>query len=190
MRTTYKTQYWTGTLGDTITTGNLTLNAGLRYDYQQGRNLPGYRLANNSVPGAEIPFADFHGNEGWPFTYKNLAAPRLGHVRPRREKEHAAEGLVRVVRRPARLHHLPVERAADHRRVPTTTGRTPTETRSSSPDEIDLNSFAGFYNVDPSVAPNPANQLHANFKNPTTTECTAGIDHGLTDDFAVSATYT
>src|SRR4029453_3513349 len=39
VRTTYKTEYWTGAIGDTITTGNLTINAGLRYDYQRGTNL-------------------------------------------------------------------------------------------------------------------------------------------------------
>ena len=35
----FKAQYWTGTLGDTLTAGNLTVAAGIRYDLQQVKNL-------------------------------------------------------------------------------------------------------------------------------------------------------
>ena len=189
VRTTYMTQWWTGTLGDTITAGNLSLNAGIRYDYQQARNLPGYRLANNAVPGAEIPFADFHGNEGWPFTYKNVqprvsATYALGEDKSTLLKGSYASYADQLGFIVYQLSGVPITGGvyyywtdSNHDRV-------------VQPGEIDLNSFAGFYNVDPSVAPNPANQLHSNFKNPTTTEWTAGIDHQFTNDFAVSATYT
>src|SRR5262249_3666823 len=40
VRRIYSTQFWTGTLGDTLTAGNLTVAAGVRYDLQQAKNLP------------------------------------------------------------------------------------------------------------------------------------------------------
>ena len=44
VRSVFKTEFITGSIGDTITTGNLTINAGVRYDYQRGRNLPEHVL--------------------------------------------------------------------------------------------------------------------------------------------------
>ena len=35
----FRTEYWTGTLGDTVSAGDFTLSAGLRFDLQRGRNL-------------------------------------------------------------------------------------------------------------------------------------------------------
>ena len=39
-------QYWTGTIGDTLTAGNLTIAAGVRYDLQQMKNRPTSSPAN------------------------------------------------------------------------------------------------------------------------------------------------
>src|SRR5262249_46293831 len=47
--------YYNGVIGDTITTGNLTINAAVRYDYQYGNStastIPGNPLFPNLVPG-------------------------------------------------------------------------------------------------------------------------------------------
>jgi hypothetical protein len=70
VRTPFKTEFWTGTIGDTITTGNLTVNAGIRYDLQRGRNLPGTSFANPTYPDL-LPQVDYHGAPNWQFVYKN-----------------------------------------------------------------------------------------------------------------------
>jgi hypothetical protein len=188
VRTTYKTEYWTGTIGDTITTGNLTINAGLRYDYQRGKNIPGYRLANQEFPDI-VPYVAFHGNKGWPFTYKNLQ-PRASVSYALGEKK---ETLLRgsYSRFADQLGFIVYQMSG----VPITGGiyyywTDANGDRKVQPGEIDLNTFYGFYNVDPTVAPNPANALHSGFKTPTTDEFTFGVDHQIWEDFAVSATYT
>ncbi|MEP6992927.1 MAG: TonB-dependent receptor [Acidobacteriota bacterium] len=188
VRTTYRTEYWTGTIGDTVTVGNFTLNAGLRYDYQRGKNLPGYRLANDAFPDI-IPFAHFKGNKGWPYSYNNLQ-PRASVSYALGEKKNT-------------LLRASYAKYADQlgftvynlSGVPITGGIYYYWTDANGdhvvqPSEIDLDSFAGFYNVDPTVAPNPPNALQPDFKTPTTDEVTFGIDQQLSQDFAVSATYT
>ena len=190
VRTTYRTEYWTGTIGDTITTGNLTINAGLRYDYQRGRNLPGYRLANEFFPEI-IPFAHFTGNEGWPFTYKNL--------QPRASVSYALGEKKTTLLRGSygkfadQLGFIVYQMSG----VPITGGVYYLWTDGNGdkvvqPGEIDTSGYTyGFlYGIDPSQAPTPANQLQQGFKAPTTDEFTFGIDHEIMQDFAISATYT
>jgi hypothetical protein len=75
VRTIYKTQYLSGTLGDTLTAGNLTVNAGVRYDLQQGKNLPSRSFGNQIFPEL-LPTVEFHGTEDWQFEYTNWQ-PRL-----------------------------------------------------------------------------------------------------------------
>jgi hypothetical protein len=188
VRTTYRTEYWTGTIGDTITAGNLTINAGLRYDYQRGRNLPGYRLENVYFPDI-IPRAEFHGNQGWPFTYKNLQ-PRASVSYALGEKKSTllrgsyakfADQLGFIV---YQMSGVPITGGIYYFWTDTNGDRV------VQPGEIDLNTFYGFYNVDPTIAPTPVNQLAPGFKTPTTDEFTFGVDHEITNDFAVSATYT
>ncbi len=188
VRTTYKTEYWTGTIGDTITAGNLTVNAGVRYDYQRGKNIPGYRLANQDFP-LIVPYVAFHGNKGWPFAYKNVE-PRASVSYALGEKKNTllrasysrfADQLGFIV---YQLSGVPITSGAYYGWHDTNGDR------KVQPGEIDLNDFRGFYNVDPSVAPTPANRLAPGFKTPTTDELTGGIDQQISDDFAVSATYT
>jgi hypothetical protein len=59
------------------------------------------------------------------------------------------------------------------------------------PNEIDFDAgIVSYYQVNPFVAPTPANAISPDFKTPTTDEVTFGLDHQLFSDFAVSATYT
>ena len=42
----FRTEYWTATLGDTVSVGDFTLSAGLRFDLQRGRNLEARSFVN------------------------------------------------------------------------------------------------------------------------------------------------
>src|SRR5262249_16100371 len=54
-------------VGDTIQTGNLTINVGARFDYQQGRNLPSTVPANPAFPEL-LPAVRYGGDQGYPIT--------------------------------------------------------------------------------------------------------------------------
>jgi hypothetical protein len=75
VRTIYKTQYYSGTLGDTLTAGNLTINAGVRYDVQLGKNLPssapGNPLVDPTTGEVILPPVIYQGDPNTPFNYKD-----------------------------------------------------------------------------------------------------------------------
>jgi hypothetical protein len=68
-------QYWNAYLGDTISVGNLTVNAGLRYDVQSGYNQAGSSGANPIIPEVLPAIAGSDSPE--PFKWKNWS-PRVG----------------------------------------------------------------------------------------------------------------
>jgi hypothetical protein len=63
-------------LEDTVRAGNLTVNAGLRFDYQQGRNVASDVEANPVFPEL-LPAVDYGGDAGYPITWR-LLQPRVG----------------------------------------------------------------------------------------------------------------
>ncbi len=63
-------------VGDTIRTGNLTINVGARFDYQQGKNLASTVPANPAFPEL-LPAVQYGGNAGYPITWR-LFQPRVG----------------------------------------------------------------------------------------------------------------
>lgn len=73
--TNYNVRYTNAYVQDTITTGNLTLNVGARYDKQDGKQLAGVSAANPTFP-ALIPQRTFGGQDiGFDWT---SISPRLG----------------------------------------------------------------------------------------------------------------
>ncbi len=72
----YEMNYYDGYVGDTIQTGNLTVNVGLRFDYQQGKNLPSFVPANPVFPDV-LPAIQYPGDTGYPITWKTVE-PRVG----------------------------------------------------------------------------------------------------------------
>jgi len=66
------TSFW---VSDTITKGRWTINAGLRYDQQEGENLAGTAEAH-PVFGSDLPALSFDGNNG-DFDYSDIL-PRVG----------------------------------------------------------------------------------------------------------------
>ena len=129
VRRIYSTQFWTGTLGDTLTAGNLTVAAGVRYDLQQAKNSPSTSFGNplfaepctncgadgGSFPG--LPEVKYHGANGLAVAVHELATAGFRDLRPRSGQGHVASGLVRALRGPARLARLPPERSAEIERL-------------------------------------------------------------------------
>ncbi len=69
-------EYTAGWVQDTLTTGNWTVNAGLRYDMQEGRNLAANVPANPLFPNF-LPALNFPGNDGGGFDWETIS-PRVG----------------------------------------------------------------------------------------------------------------
>ena len=190
VRTTYKTNYISATLGDTITFGNLTVNAGIRYDLQQSRNLPGRSFENRVFPDL-LPEVRFAGVNDWQFEYTNWQ-PRASITYALGEKKNtlarASYGKFADQLGFISYYGSGVPISNGYYYYWTDTNRNHRVER----DEIDLEGgFYSFYNdIDPAFLPNIPNQIQSDFKTPATDELTAGIDHQIFDDFAVSATYT
>jgi hypothetical protein len=189
VRAIYKTLYYTGTLGDTLTADRLTINAGVRYDVQQGINLTSSAPANPTFPDL-LPAVVAPGEAIAPFNYKNWqprvsATYAIGKDRNTLARASYARYADQLGFLPWQLNGLPItsglyyywnDTNGDHH---------------VDPNEIDFDSgIVSYYNVNPFVAPTPANAISPDFKTPTTDEVTFGLDHQLFSDFAVSATYT
>ncbi len=71
----YRTQYWSGYLGDTFSKNRLTLSAGVRFDQQGGENLPTTAKANPVFPEL-LPDLDYPGG-GQGVDWTNVS-PRAG----------------------------------------------------------------------------------------------------------------
>jgi hypothetical protein len=71
----YEVEYTNGYVQDTLTAGNFTLNAGLRYDAQDSRNLPSSVGANPAFPDL-LPAVSYAGEDN-PFEWRDIS-PRLG----------------------------------------------------------------------------------------------------------------
>jgi hypothetical protein len=72
---TTETKYASAYVQDTLTVGNLTANLGLRYDRQNGSNLP-YDLAANPAFSQVLPATSYGGSDSG-FDWTNVT-PRLG----------------------------------------------------------------------------------------------------------------
>ena len=72
----YQMNYYDAYVGDTIQTGRLTVNVGLRFDYQQGKNLPSAVSPNPAFP-ERLPPVQYGGDSGYPITWRMLQ-PRVG----------------------------------------------------------------------------------------------------------------
>jgi Carboxypeptidase regulatory-like domain/TonB-dependent Receptor Plug Domain len=201
VRTIFKSQFLSGTIGDTLTTGNLTVTAGVRWDRQQAKNLPSTSFANplfaNPCTGCGLDGGDFpglpevqyHGSSGWQFQYDNWQ-PRIAATYGVGEKK-------------STLLRASYARFADQlgfigyygSGVPISNGyyyywTDLNHDHNVTPNEVLFNHPYGVYNgIDPAVLPNNPNQIAPNYKTPSTTEWTAGVDQQLTDTFAVSATF-
>jgi hypothetical protein len=182
------TKYTDAFIGDTITASNLTINAGLRYDYQTGQNLPSTAPANPVFPQL-LGTLSYPGG-GQEVKWKNWE-PRVGAT--------YALGAQKTT-----LLKASYSRYADQLGTPNVSFNNPngypaylnyhfTDTNGDhtiQPGE--LGSLISANYVDP-LNPNSAvspNQIDPNLKATTTDEFTFGVEHQLMPELVVAASYT
>ncbi|HEY3202977.1 MAG TPA: carboxypeptidase regulatory-like domain-containing protein [Thermoanaerobaculia bacterium] len=181
--------YYSGYLSDTLTLGNLTVNAGVRYDVQKGRNLGSTTPANPVIPDLEPSITTT--DQGSPFTWKNFV-PRVGvtYALGQDKKTLAKASYAQYADQlgsatisfvnPGALSALYYrwnDASGDH-----------VITR----DELDFSDLVSFYGLDPAnpgsaVSPN---RLDSNLKAGKTDEIIAGIEREILPDFVVGVSYT
>ncbi|MGE5413730.1 MAG: hypothetical protein ACM3NW_06110 [Syntrophomonadaceae bacterium] len=188
VRPVYKDVFWSGTLGDTITAGNLTMQLGVRYDRQQAKNLPGQAFGNTVFPDL-LPTVYYHGASNWQFDFTNWQ-PRVSATYALGEKK-------------TTLLRASYAQFADQlgfigyyaSGVPISNGyyyywNDANHDHIVQPNEILYNYGYSFYNgIDPASLPNVPNVIQPNLKVPKTQEITAGIDQQFTDTLAASLTF-
>ena len=183
--TRFEQQYMHAYLSDTLSVGNLTVNAGLRYDYQRGRNLASTGIGNEMFPEI-LPTVHSADDPNYPFQFHDLqprisATYALGKDRKtllRASYSRFADQLGRYV---YQLNGFPASGGLyyywndlNHDHV-------------VQKNEVDTSTGPlSYYNLDPLVQPSSPNALAPNFHAPTTDEVVLGVDHQLMPDFAVS----
>ena len=178
-------------LGDTIQAGNLTVNLGARFDYQQGKNLPSAVPANPVFPEL-LPAVVYPGDTGYPITWR-MVQPRVGATYALADEPHAdcarrmpdlpdqldSGPIIAINAFPdiAELYYVWVD-ANGNGRV--------------EPREIARSLPTGSAGVDPT---NPAssvqiNQISSSLEPPMTDEIIVGVERQITSDLSGSLAYT
>ncbi len=203
VRPVYKNQFWSGTLGDTLTTGNLTLGLGVRYDRQQAKNLPGTAFANvmfeqpcptcvhpdgSFFPG--LPEVKYHGADEWQFDFTNWqprvsATYALGAKKTTLLRASYAQFADQLGFIGYYASGVPISNGYYYYWADTNSDKF------VQPNEIlwDYGIYAFYNDIDPAFLPNVPNTIQDGLKVPKTNEWTFGIDQQFTDDLAVSATF-
>jgi hypothetical protein len=182
-----KVKYASAYVQDTLTTGNLTVNLGLRYDHQGGDNLPEVAPANPVVPTL-LPAVSYAGGPIG-FTYKTWS-PRLGLTYAlgrdrstllRASYSRFADQLSADGNHATFLN--PMSNISYYYAFTTNSGN-----GLVTPGQIDFRSHLGYSsNVDPAhpsqlVSPN---RVSSNFSAPKTDEFLVSVEHALLPEFVV-----
>jgi hypothetical protein len=171
---------------DTITTGNLTVNAGLRYDLQDGTNNPSV-LAPHPIFPDVVPGNDFAGGDPG-FEWESIT-PRLGLT--------YALGAEKKT-----LLRASYSRFADQLQSAFVSQLNPQnyqyaffvwydDGNTNQIDPSEVGAFFYFYGFDPSDPSKVVNRVASGFDPGITDELVLGIEHALLPEFVVglSATY-
>ena len=189
VRPVFKNEFLSGTLADTITTGNLTVQLGLRYDQQRAKNLPGTAFGNTMFPDL-LPTVQYHGADTWQFDVTNWQ-PRVSATYALGEKKTT---LLRgsYAQFADQLGFIGYYASG----VPISNGyyyywNDANHDHTVQPNEIlfDYGVYAFYNDIDPATLPNIPNSIAPGLKVPKTSEFTFGVDQQFTEDFAVSATF-
>jgi Carboxypeptidase regulatory-like domain len=187
----YEVNYTDAYAGDTIQAGNLTVNVGARFDYQQAKNLPSAVPANPVFPEL-LPAVHYGGDSGYPIAWRQFE-PRVGatyslgsnrktllRASYSRFANQLRDGifLANAFPGPAYLAYGWNDANGNHR---------------VEPGEIDTSGELLFsQNIDPSNPGHPVsvNRIAKNFRPPTTDELIVGFDGEILSDLAATLAYT
>jgi hypothetical protein len=187
----YQLNYYDTYLGDTIQTGNLTVNVGLRFDYQQGKNLPSSVPANPVFPEV-LPGVQYGGDSGYPITWR-LLQPRVGatYALGRERKTLIRASYSRFVdqlgSQVSSINPFPGSPAYLYYGW-----NDQNENQRVEPDEVDLSDLQGWLGVNPDdpASSVPFNQIARDFKPPGTDEFLVGVERQIFSDLSASIAYT
>ena len=183
-------EYWNGYVGDTLTAGNLTINAGLRYDVQTGYNQGGSSAANPIIPEV-LPAIDA-ADQPEMFKWKDWS-PRVGAT-------YALGDAKKVVLKAS------YARFADQLGIGTLFNINATQIAGARYYWTDLNNdkhvqrgeldfskgIRSSYGFDPAhpASPTSVNVIDPNLKAGKTDEVVGGVDYEVLPEFVVGASYT
>jgi len=182
-------EYYAGYLSDTITTGNLTVNAGVRYDFQRGRNLastsPGNPVAPDILPTVSTPDSPYQ------FDWSDFV-PRVGATYALGEDHRT-------------LLRASYARYADQLGSATVALDNPSALAGVyyqwndvngdhviTRDEVNFNNRFGFYGFDPNNPNSTVSPvvIDPKLKAGKTDEVIAGLEREVIPDFVIGANYT
>ncbi len=195
----FRTEYWTATLGDTLSAGDFTLSAGLRFDLQRGRSLEARSMANVmfeapcascgplGFPG--LPEVRYAGADHWQIQFVDWQ-PRISATYAIGKNE-ATLLRATYARYVDQLGWLPGFLSG----VPGSNGYVYGWNDLNSDhviqdNEVDWNDYQGFFfGLDPQSLPDPPNEVAPDLQTPSTDEVTVGVDRDLGGNLAVSGTF-
>ncbi|MGD2114963.1 MAG: hypothetical protein PVG07_07920, partial [Acidobacteriota bacterium] len=179
--------YTAGWLQDTLTTGNWTINAGLRYDLQEGENLQTNVSGNGAFPNVIVAQSFAGGDVGYDWT---TISPRAGVTYALGEERKT-------------LLRASFSRFAEQLSTGNITPINPTGARFVSAFYDDANGnnffdsgedftvvgFGGFDINNPSVATTP-NEIDSGLDPSLTDEIVLGVEHAFLPEFVVGVDVT
>ncbi len=184
-------EYYNGFLGDTITAGNLTVNAGVRYDFQKGNTGAATVLANPVAPDILPGFSVAPG----------ATAVKWRNWEPRVGATYAVDARKKLLLKASYARYADQLGSATISTVNAIPGYSYLQyqwadaNHDNKVQRGEINFAAGVYNflnIDPN---NPTsvsvfNAIDPNLKAPTTDEIIGGADYELSQDLVVGASYT
>jgi len=179
--------YTAAWLQDTLTTGNWTVNAGLRYDLQEGKNLETNVGANGAFPGVIVPQTFAGGDPGYDWA---TISPRVGVTYALGEERKT-------------LLRASFSRFAEQLSTGNITPINPTGARYVSAfyddangnnffdpgEDFTVTGFGGFDIDNPSLATTP-NEIDPNLDPSLTDELLLGVEHAFLPEFVVGVDVT
>jgi hypothetical protein len=186
----WESNFYDAYVGDTIQAGNLTVSVGLRFDYQQSRNLPSTVPANQLYPEL-LPAVRYGGDNGYPVTWRQVqprvgATYALGNDRKTLLRGSYARFVNRLNQEITFISAFPGPQALYY------TWTDPNGNEHVDPGEIDTSKPVFSAGVDPA---NPGagvnfNQVKKGFGPATTDEFIVGVEREILSNLSVSLAYT
>ncbi|PYR93219.1 MAG: hypothetical protein DMF84_09485 [Acidobacteria bacterium] len=188
---TNRLEFFSSYLGDTISRGRLTVDAGLRYDRQWGSALPSETKANAAFPDI-VPGISFGGYDA-PFTWKDVS-PRIGATwaldearktilrasfnRTAGQLETTVVGYSNLSSNPGFADYGWIDANGDHL---------------AQASEVDFSNFitvGGGFDLANPTSVESVDRIDPKLKAPHTAAFVAGVDRELMPNLAISASYT